>query len=154
DLCPLACIGHRPRLVRLGPSRAIRFWQQQRITRFPGGQRLEQCRALVIEDDMAPLPALAGPDVDRPAVRIEIRGAQRGEFATACSGRKRSLRQAPEIGITGIEKPLGLRNGQIARAGAVGFLEGLDPAPSVIRWNLALPPGTIERSLNDGQGSV
>src|SRR5262249_17800501 len=132
DLRPLACIGHGPGLARLVPDRTVRFRQQQGVTGLSGRERLEQRRTLVIEDDMAPLPAFAGPDVDRSAVRVEIRGAERGELAIACAGGKRSLSQAPEIWIAGIEQPLGLSDRQITCAGAISLLEGLNTAPTVI----------------------
>ena len=37
---------------------------------------------------------------------------------------------------------------------AIGFLERLDPAPSVIGGNLAFPPGAVEPGLQDAQGPV
>ena len=93
---------------------------------------------------MASFPALAGSDVDRPAVRVEIRRTKCGELAIPGSSGERGLRQAPEVGVTRIEQPLGLSNGQITHARAIGLLERLDSAPSVIGRNLALAPRAIE----------
>src|SRR5262245_57865639 len=103
---------------------------------------------------MAALATLAGSNVDRAAVWIEIRGAERRQFAIPAAGRERCLRQAPEIGIAGIEQPLGLGNRQIAHTRGVGFLEGLDTAPSVIGRNSALTPRAVKRGLQHCQGAI
>src|SRR5262249_17343067 len=103
---------------------------------------------------MAALPALAGTNVDRSAVRVESPGTKRGEFAIPSPSGQRGLRQASEIGVTRIEQPLGFGNRQITYPRAISLLERLDTAPSVIGRNLAFPPRAVEPGFQDGQGPV
>ena len=82
------------------------FGQQERISQLSGCERFEQCRAFVVENDMAALAALAGPDVNRAAIGVEIRSPKRSQFAIACARYQRSLCQTAEIRIARIQEPL------------------------------------------------
>ena len=45
---------------------------------------------------MPPLPAFAGPDVERPAVGIEVRNPKAGKFAIASAGCERGAHEQAE----------------------------------------------------------
>ena len=127
------------------------FDSKMAIPRLSCCERFEQCRALVVENDMAAFAALAGSDVDRPTIRVEIRRPKRSQFAIPCASYKRGLRQAPEIGITGIQEPFCLGDGEIPHTGGVGFLEWLNATPSFIGRNFAFSPRAIERGFQNRQ---
>jgi hypothetical protein len=103
---------------------------------------------------MAPLPGLTCSDVNRAAVRIEIRDSERGQLAISSPGYKRCLCQAPEIGITGVQEPLRLDDSEIPHAGNVGLRERLDTTPSRVGRDCAFSPSAIERGFQHCQRSV
>src|SRR5205807_7205588 len=78
----------------------------------------------------------------------------RGEFSEPTAGEQRCSHEVSETSVSGIYQPAALVDTQISDARRVSFLEGLNPSPSIIRRNLSLTPGTVERRLQDGQDAV
>src|SRR5262249_33609136 len=103
---------------------------------------------------MATLPALAGPNMNRVAVRIEVGGAERCQFPIPGAGYQRPLHQLAEVRFAGIHQPFRLRDRQMPHPRGVDLFEGLDTTPSIVGVDLVLTPRTVEGGPQNRPGTV
>src|SRR5438046_5760853 len=92
--------------------------------------------------------------MQRASIRIKIANLYRGEFSEATAGEQRCSHEVSETSVSGIYQPAALVDTQISDARRISFLEGLNSSPSIIRRNLSLTPGAVERRLQDRQDAV
>ena len=89
---------HRSGLMRRPPLAAVLLGQEKGVRRPSGSLCGEERHALVGKDDMPPLPAFAGPDMERPAIGVEIRNSKARKLAVARARRKRAADKQAEVG--------------------------------------------------------
>src|SRR5580658_7314736 len=93
----LAGLFHWPGLMRRLPFVAALLRQKNGIGWPPGRLCGEERHAFVCEDDMAPLPAFAGPNMQRSAVRVEIADLKPCEFAIPRACGECGAHEQPEV---------------------------------------------------------
>src|SRR5215831_19001867 len=103
---------------------------------------------------MTAFSALAGADVQRTGIRIEVAHLNRGKFAKPASGQERGLDEVTELVLAGIDQSATFLDRQIADARRVSFFERFDSTPRFIGRDLLFPPCPVERSFKNCQYAI
>src|SRR5437879_2220179 len=107
-----------------------------------------------MEYDVTAATGLARPDMQGTSVRVEDADLERSKLPKTTPREQRRLNEVSEISVSGINQPAALVDTQISDARRISFLEGFNSSPSIIRRNLSLTPGAVERRLQDRQDAV